>query len=1170
MALNGDAKFHHRKTDDYKKLEEQLRESEERFRGLVETSFDAIITIDLEGRITYIFFAAEKIMGYTPEEVIGKSFHIFFNESIVPEAIQGFAEVINGKTIRGVELELQRKDGSSVSVEMNGAPIIKDGKIVGIQVTARDITERKKAEEALRESEEKMRNILESSPDAITVADLDGNIVDCNQATLDMFGLISKEELIGKNDLLLIADKDRERLVENMKKTLKQGSTKNIEYTIASKNGHEFPIEVSASVVKDTAGNPRYFVAIWKDITQRKQMEQRITESEERLRQLIEFAPDAIYINDLNGVFIDGNKQAEDLAGYNKEELVGKSMVEVGLLPEKYLPKAIEMLQKNFNGERTGPDEFELVRKDGSTITVEISTFPVKRGEKTEVIGIARDITERKKMQERLSALSIFSRDLNTAKGMEEIYELTLNAAEKILGYEFADILIIEGKMLCLVTHRGGSKNLSLKLPLDGDKGITVMVARIGTPVYVPDVSKEQAYVEGGLETRSELAVPIKIGHSVLGVLNVESEKLDAFNKKDQELLEILASHVATAITNLSRQEKLATLNEYGKNLNMTKNLEELYTLTLNVMEKILGYEFATVFMVEQKNLRLTAHRGYPEKLDVIFALDEDRGVSVRATKTGKSVFVPDVREEKAYVPGRLGMLSELAVPMKIGENVLGVLNVESERLAAFDENDRELLEILASHTATAISNITKRYEIERHGSQLASLMKSSAEMIHSADLYNRLQSIVEAIKDLGWRRVVFSLLDENFDIVQPMDVVTSGVTEEEREYLWVHRATGQVLREQFGSEYDRFKIGEFYHLPWSDPFVKEKFTEDTIRSHLKPEEMVDWDPQDLLYAPLKLADGRIVGMVSIDDPVDGKRPTKESLAPLELFLYQAAVAIENAQLIRQQKEYMGHLEEKADERTRQLRETQEQLIKSERLAAIGEVAAMVGHDLRNPLTGIKGATYYLKTKLGPKMDEKTREMLELIENDVQHANRIITDLMEYTKEIRLELTETTPKSSVKEALSLVEVPEKIQLFDSSQTEPMMKMDLEKIKRVFANLIKNAIEAMPNGGKLTITSRESDNNVEFVFADTGIGMTKEVMKKLWTPFFTTKSKGMGLGLAICKRILEAHGGKITVESEVDKGTTFTVTIPIEPRTEERGEKIWVKTPESLLSTMTKA
>jgi signal transduction histidine kinase len=130
-------------------------------------------------------------------------------------------------------------------------------------------------------------------------------------------------------------------------------------------------------------------------------------------------------------------------------------------------------------------------------------------------------------------------------------------------------------------------------------------------------------------------------------------------------------------------------------------------------------------------------------------------------------------------------------------------------------------------------------------------------------------------------------------------------------------------------------------------------------------------------------------------------------------------------------------------------------------------------------------------------------------------------------------------------------------------------VDMEKMKRVCVNLIKNAVDAMPKGGKLTIKSNTMDDQLEMVFIDTGIGITKEVLQKLWSPLFTTKAKGMGFGLPICKRVVEAHDGSISVESTVGKGTTFTVTIPIEPKL-EGGGNVWVNVPESLLSMMMKA
>lgn len=277
----------------------------------------------------------------------------------------------------------------------------------------------------------------------------------------------------------------------------------------------------------------------------------------------------------------------------------------------------------------------------------------------------------------------------------------------------------------------------------------------------------------------------------------------------------------------------------------------------------------------------------------------------------------------------------------------------------------------------------------------------------------------------------------------------------------------------------------------------------------------------------------------------------------------------ERRQMQKKLEEYSQQLEVLVEQRTKQLKETQEKLIKSEKLAAIGQVAAMVGHDLRNPLTGIKGATYYLKKKLAPEADKAVTEMLALIEEDIEYSNKIISDLLEYSREMKLELAEITPKSIMKDILSLVEVPNNVHVSDFVQDEPKIMADVEKMKRVFINIIKNAIDAMPTGGNLTIKSKESGGNVEITIADTGIGISKDNLGKIWTPFFTTKAKGMGLGLPICKRIIEAHRGSILVESKLGKGTTFTITIPVAFKS-EGGERAWVNVPESLSSTTTRA
>jgi len=910
----------------------------------------------------------------------------------------------------------------------------------------------------------------------------------------------------------------------------------------------------------------------------------------ERLRALFDGIEEPIYVSDPEThelLFV--NKKLKELLG---EKIIGKKCHKVFQNLDYPCPFCT-------NKYIFGPNL-------GKTYTWEFQNLKNKRwyrcmdkaikwlGGKYVRYEIAIDITERKRMEEekkrfeeRLSALNIFAQSLNMARNMEEIHKLTLDAMEKILGFEFADIFIIEGKSLCLMAHRGYSKNLSLKLPLDGDKGITVRTARKGKPVFVPDISKDKAYVKGGEGIRSELAVPIKVGNKVLGVLNVESQKLAAFDENDRELLEILGSHAAIAITNLKRQERLSALNEHGRYLNMARTLEEIYTLTLDAMKKALGFEYAAFLMIKGKTLHLMDYCGYPKPLDIHLPLDGKKGITVKAANTGKAVLIPDVGKEKTYVgAGVEGMLSELAVPVKIGNTVLGVLNVESERPAAFDEEDIKLLEVLASHAAIAISNLKRQENLKIISKEITNLMESSTEIMQVKEMRQRLRAIAKAIQNSGWRRVVISLRDEN---LEGTDLVTAGLTNEERKLLLERKAPGHVWRERLGPKFERFKIGEFYYLPWSDPRIRENVhgvppetppdvatTYAGVPSRLSPEEMVDWHPQDMLYAPLRTPEGRAVGILSMDDPIDGRKPTRESLIPLELFLHQAAITIENAQLIdslriaRQQlEEYTEQLEQKVEERTRELKKSQEKLLRTQRLAVIGEMAGMVGHDLRNPLTSIAGAGYYLKKRLSLEANDRINEMLEVIERNIAYSNKVINDLLDYSREIELEPKESTPKLMVKEALSLVEIPKNFRVIDLTENKPRIRVDVEKITRTFVNIIKNAVEAMPKGGTLKIKSRKTGGRVEIAFSDTGVGMSKETLKKLWTPLFTTKAKGMGFGLPLCKRFTEAHGGTICVESTIGKGTTFTVTLPLEPKIEVGGEKIWVKTPESSLLTTTK-
>jgi len=211
---------------------------------------------------------------------------------------------------------------------------------------------------------------------------------------------------------------------------------------------------------------------------------------------------------------------------------------------------------------------------------------------------------------------------------------------------------------------------------------------------------------------------------------------------------------------------------------------------------------------------------------------------------------------------------------------------------------------------------------------------------------------------------------------------------------------------------------------------------------------------------------------------------------------------------------------------------------------AMDEVSSMVAHDLRNPLQGIRGASFYLKKKLSQHLGQKEIEMFKTIDNCVDYSNKIVSDLLDYSRKVELAYTKTTLKGLVESSLSGTLKPNGITVTNQVSDNFEVSVDKIKIERVFANLIKNAFDAMPNGGTLQIASERIGSHVKINFSDNGTGMSKEVLAKLWKPFFTTKARGMGIGLSICKRIIEAHNGKIEVKSTPEIGTTFSIFLPL--------------------------
>ena len=659
------------------KAELELFDRQKLLENVLSASPEAIVVIDLNGDIIENNEQTRKMFGYSFEDdVRGRNCLDFIAERDRERASRNIQKTLKQGLLRDIEYAIVIKDGSERLARISSS-VVKDavGNPTNLVIVMEDITERKKSEELLKDSEERFRDFFESMTDPVGIfVGREGRLTDYNAAFKRLSGY-TDEELKGKAFLDFVHRDDRAMVLEKYRTEYSEGEFP-LAYEIraVNKKGESIPLELCVSAYKKKDKIIGIEV-IHRDLTEHKKAEEALRESEERLRILYENAPDAFYLNDLRGHFIDGNKAAEEMTGYQKDELIGKSFLQLGILPKKHVPKAAKLLALNALGRSTGPDELALNRKDGSQIMVEIRTVPTKIGGKAVVLGIARDITERKKNEELVS----------------------------------------------------------------------------------------------------------------------ESQR--------------------------ARTQLIKQLNDANS-------------------------------------------------------------------------------------------------------------------------------------------------QIQKHA---------------------------------------------------------------------------------------------------------------------------------------------------------------------------------------------GQLEVEVEERTRELVDAQRKLLQSERLALIGQIAAMVGHDLRSPLAGIRNAVYVLRTRAGSKLDEKEKQMLQTIDDNVSHSNNITSDLLDFSREIKLEKQPMNLKALVQHSLTLASIPKNVEVKDLIPDNVKVEAAVDKMERVFTNIIKNAAESMPNGGLLTIANRIDRENLAITFTDTGVGMTNETFQKLWTPLFTTKTRGIGLGLVICKRYVEAHGGTITAKSALGKGTTFTVTLPVTTQADKKRE-----------------
>ena len=399
-----------------KQAEQALRDSEERFRAITENSEDAITLLDAEGVITYISPSLQRIAGYEEHELIGTPFWEYMHPDDLSGVERNYVSIVSAPGVaENIAMRLKKRNGEWLWVEGVGKNCLEDPGIKAIVCNYRDITERRRAEEALRKSEERFRSMIENALDGIAVLDSYGTITYEAPSNNRIFGYGSQ-----RSGVLSLFDQihpeDQERIVEDFATVLKEpNNVFTASYRTFHKDGRFRVIEgTGRNLLHDP--NIQGIVVNFRDITERRRVEDALKESEEKFRTIFENANDEILYLDNDGTVIDVNRKIEETFGYKPEDVIGKKFTEHGLVSPTYIPAMEKGFTSMMGGnESAGVIELEAMDKDDNTVFIEASVSPLEKDGKIEgMLAIVRDITERKRSEEELRQYSVELQQANS------------------------------------------------------------------------------------------------------------------------------------------------------------------------------------------------------------------------------------------------------------------------------------------------------------------------------------------------------------------------------------------------------------------------------------------------------------------------------------------------------------------------------------------------------------------------------------------------------------------------------------------------------------------------------------------------------------------------------------------------------------------------------------
>ena len=1054
----------------------------------------------------------------------------------------------------------------------------------------------------LKESEDKFRMMVLNSSDLTLIQNSDGELTYISPQAYEVIGHKGDKFLKKKLPEFIHPD-DKKKVIGVMQEALKGKDIQDFEYRFIGEKRQIIWLSHTARAIKNN-GKIAAIQSTIRNITKQKLAEGALKISEERLKIIFESAPDAIYLNDLKGNFLDGNKAAENMLGYKKEELIGKSMFKLKLLSVNELAVASKVFAQSVLRKSTGPDEFILNHKNGSHIPVEISTYPTNIEGKTVILGIARDISERKKAEEELKENEQFLNNVfeSVQDGISVLNpDLTVRHVNEVMNKWNAENLPLEGKKCYEVYHNadkpcdpcpvlrsfksGKTESNIVKKPpgssvewielfsypmIDPDSkkitGIVEFVRDITKNKHAEDKLQEseekfRLMTTNTLDTIWTTDLEVKmtfVNNAIFNFLGYTQEEfmgLDpAFftppegmkiiqNEAEQLVAKYQEGEMGQARFEIQQIKKDGTLidvevrsnplinNEgqligfQGRSIDISerKRSELIQKLLYNISNAIITTDNLKTLIgtirkqlgtiIDTTNFYVALYDKYSDTISLPFFADiKDNYTSFPAGKTftkyvietKKSLIANKKKIKQLIEEGHVEIFGAsskiwLGVPLIIDGEVTGVLAVQSYNdESAFNESDLEMLEFIADQISISIHRKKTEEELQKSETLLRIFLDSLDDAMHLIDsdfrirLYNR--KVQQWCELLGFEtELIGKNIQDVFPFITDVDI---------NNYLRV-LDTGESNITQ-----EKKELGD------------QIITTETRR------------------IPLKTGK-KVTGVVTIVVDISQRKKAEKDL--------KAAL-------------------EKATE--------------SDRLKSA--FLANMSHEIRTPMNGILGFSNLLKEpELGR---DKQKEYVDIIEKSGERMLSLINNLVDISKiearQMDVYITSTNINKEIEDLYNFFkpEVENKgMQLYHNSTLEDKdatIETDKEKLYAILANLIKNAIKYSDKGrieigynltssatdtsassatdtsaSSATDTSKDSANLIQFYVKDTGIGIPKDRQKAIFDRFVQADiedlqvREGSGLGLSITKAYVEMLGGKIWLKSQKGKGSQFYFTIP---------------------------